>query len=194
MIGYLEGQILTKIPGLVVIKVGGVGYQVHISLNTFYTVPDPPGQTALLIHTRVQDDALQLYGFADQDEKELFLELITIPRIGPRMALNILSGISPEDFRQAVGASDAKRLAAIPGVGRKSAERIALELKDRLATASPSRRPAAPQEQERQDALSALLNLGYAKNLAEKALDKVQAQGSHSLEDLLRQALKWLAK
>jgi Holliday junction DNA helicase RuvA len=193
MIGFLEGEILAKLPGLVLIKVGGVGYQVQISLNTFYAVPDPPGPVSLYIHTRIQDDALQLYGFADQDEKALFLELLSIPRIGARIALNILSGISPEEFRQAVAGSDVKRLASIPGLGRKSAERITLELKDRLAATAPVRRPA-PQEQERQDALSALLNLGYAKNLAEKALDKAHTLGAHTLEELLRQSLKWLAK
>jgi len=193
MIGFLEGEVLAKLPGLVLIKVGGVGYQVSISLNTFYAVPDPPGLTTLYIHTRIQDDALQLYGFADQDEKELFLELLNIPRIGARIALNILSGISPEEFRQAVAGSDVKRLTGIPGLGRKSAERITLELRDRLAATTPTRR-AAPADQERQDALSALLNLGYAQNLAEKALDKAQSQGAHTLEDLLRQSLKWLAK
>jgi Holliday junction DNA helicase RuvA len=193
MIGYLEGEILSKIPGMVLINVGGVGYQVYISLNTFYTLPDPPGHVALHIHTRIQDDALQLYGFADRDEKALFLELLSIPRIGARIALNILSGIAPGEFREAVTASDVKRLASIPGLGRKSAERITLELRDRLAASAPSR-PPAPQEREIQDALSALLNLGYPKNLAEKALDKVQAQGAHTLEEMLRQSLKWLAK
>jgi Holliday junction DNA helicase RuvA len=193
MIGFLEGEVLTKIPGMVLVKVGGVGYQVYISLNTFYALPDPPGHAALHIHTRIQDDALQLYGFADQDEKALFLELLSIPRIGARIALNILSGIAPGEFREAVADSDVKRLASIPGLGRKSAERITLELRDRLAASAPSRRPA-PQERERQDALSALLNLGYAKNLAEKALDKVQAQGAHTLEEILRQSLRYLAK
>jgi holliday junction DNA helicase RuvA len=193
MIGFLEGEILVKSPGKALVKVGGVGYQVYISLHTFYALPEPPGPVALLIHTRVQDDALDLFGFADQDEKEIFLELLNIPRIGPRMALNILSGISPEEFRQALALSDVKRLASIPGVGRKSAERIVLELKDRLAAAHPARRPAPP-DRERRDALSALLNLGYAKNLAEKALDKARAQGAHTLEDLLRQGLKYLAK
>ena len=193
MIGFIEGEILTKSPGLVLVKVGGLGYQVHISLNTFYAIPDPPGPVALHIHTRVQDDALQLYGFADQDEKELFLELLSIPRIGARIALNILSGISPEEFRQALAERDVKRLTSIPGLGRKSAERITLELKDRVAAIAPAGRPV-PQERERQDALSALLNLGYSKNLAEKALDKVQAQGAQTLEDLLRMSLKYLAK
>lgn len=193
MIGFLEGEILAKSPGKVLVKVGGVGYQVYISLNTFYTLPDPPGGVALHIHTRVQDDALELFGFASQEEKDIFLELLTIPRIGPRMALNILSGISPGDLRQALALSDVKRLSGIPGVGRKSAERITLELKDRLA-GGHSAPAAAPQDRERQDALSALLNLGYSKNLAEKALDKAHAQGSRTLEDLLRQSLKYLAK
>ena len=193
MIGFLEGEILAKGPGLVLIKVGGVGYQVFISLNTFYAIPDPPGLVALHIHTRVQDDALQLYGFADQDEKDLFLELLSIPRIGARIALNILSGISPEEFRLALAGSDIRRLSSIPGVGRKSAERITLELKDRLGTVPLARR-AGPQEQDRQDALSALLNLGYTKKLAEKALDEAYTQGARRVEELLRQGLKYLAK
>lgn len=193
MIGFLEGEILAKSPGKALIKVGGVGYQVQISLQTFYNLPDPPKTAALYIHTRIQDDALDLFGFAEQEEKDIFLDLLTIPRIGPRMALNILSGISPEEFRQALALSDVKRLSGIPGVGRKSAERIALELKDRLTTAPPDRR-VTPHDRERQDALSALLNLGYSKNLAEKALDKAWAQGAHTLEDLLRQGLKYLAK
>jgi holliday junction DNA helicase RuvA len=193
MIGFLEGEILAKNPGLVLVKIGGVGYQVYISLNTFYALPDPPGAAALHIYTRVQEDALELFGFVDPEEKAIFLELLTIPRIGPRMALNILSGISPEEFRQALALSDVKRLSSIPGVGRKSAERIALELKDRLAATAPARRPA-PQERERQDALSALLNLGYAKNLADKALDQAQTEGARTLEELLRQSLRVLAK
>lgn len=193
MIGFLEGEILVKSPGMVLIKVGGVGYQVYISLNTFYALPEPPGTTALHIHTRVLDDTIELFGFVDPDEKEIFLDLLTIHRIGARMALNILSGISPEEFREAVAGSDVRRLASIPGVGRKSAERIALELRDRLAATAPAHRQI-PQERERQDALSALLNLGYAKHLAEKALDKVQTQGARTLEELLRQSLKWLAK
>jgi len=194
MIGFLEGEILAKSPGLVLVKVGGVGYQVHISLQTFYALPDPPGTVALRIHTRIQDDALELFGFADQDEKDVFLQLLTIPRIGPRMALNILSGISPGELREALALSDVKRLSSIPGVGRKSAERITLELKDRLSAAGPPTRRVASQDRERRDALSALLNLGYSKNLAEKAVDKASTEGAHTLEDLLRQSLKVLAK
>jgi Holliday junction DNA helicase RuvA len=193
MIGYLEGELMDKSPGLVLVKVGGVGYQIFIPLSTFYALPDPPATIALQIHTRLQEDALQLYGFKTREEKDLFLQLLSIPRIGARTALNILSGINPEEFAQALVAGDDKRLAGIPGIGKKSAARIVLELKDRLP---PARRPlpASAGERLRQDALSALLNLGYPKNLAEKAVDAAQAQGADSLEDLLRQSLKALAK
>jgi Holliday junction DNA helicase RuvA len=193
MIGYLEGELMDKSPGLALVKVGGVGYQIFIPLSTFYALPDPPATIALQIHTRLQEDALQLYGFKTREEKDLFLQLLSIPRIGARTALNILSGINPEEFAQALVAGDDKRLAGIPGIGKKSAARIVLELKDRLP---PARRPlpASAGERLRQDALSALLNLGYPKNLAEKAVDAAQAQGADSLEDLLRQSLKALAK
>ncbi|OGP70558.1 MAG: Holliday junction DNA helicase RuvA [Deltaproteobacteria bacterium RBG_13_58_19] len=193
MIGFLEGVLLEKHPNQALVKVGGVGYQVFISLNTFYALPEPPGPVSLQIHTRIQDDALQLFGFHTSQEKDLFLELISIPRIGPRIALNILSGISPTEFHQALAQRDVKRLASIPGLGRKSAERITLELKDRLA-ATDRGRPAPPGDRLYQDALSALVNLGYPKNTAEKALAAVRNQGANTLEDLLRQSLKVLAR
>jgi holliday junction DNA helicase RuvA len=193
MIGYLEGQLMDKLPGQILVKVGGVGYQIAIPLSTFYALPDPPAPIALQIHTRLQDDALQLYGFNTQEEKDLFLQLLSIPRIGARTALNILSGINPEDFAQALMQGDAQRLAGIPGIGKKSAARIVLELKDRLPPARRLR-PATAGEKLREDALSALLNLGYSKSLAEKALDAARAQGADSLETLLRQSLKALAK
>ncbi|MEW6386679.1 MAG: Holliday junction branch migration protein RuvA [Thermodesulfobacteriota bacterium] len=193
MIGFLEGILLEKHPNLALVKVGGVGYQVFISLNTFYALPEPPAPVSLQIHTRIQDDALQLYGFHTGQEKDLFLELIGIPRIGPRIALNILSGISPAEFHQALALGDIKRLSAIPGLGRKSAERITLELKDRLA-AGDRGRPALSGDRLYQDALSALINLGYPKNTAEKTLAAVKTQGANTLEDLLRQSLKVLAR
>jgi Holliday junction DNA helicase RuvA len=193
MIGYLEGELLSKTPVLVLVKVGGVGYQVAVSLATFYALPDPPARVALQIHTRIQDDALNLYGFHTLDEKELFLRLINIPRVGPRIALNILSGISPEEFRQALAQGDMKRLAGIPGVGRKTAERILLELKGQLPAAVPVP-PGATADRLYQDALSALINLGYHRNMAEKALDGARAAGAATLEDLLRQGLRLLAK
>ena len=138
MIGYLEGQLLDKAPNQILVKVGGVGYRVFIPLSTFYALPEPPAAVALQIHTRMQEDALHLYGFNTLEEKDLFLQLLSIPRVGARTALNILSGINPEDFAQALLASDDKRLAGIPGIGKKSAARIVLELKDKLP---PARRP-----------------------------------------------------
>ena len=194
MIGFLEGELLEKSPTQVMLKVGGVGYLVQIPLSTFYALPEPQARVSLLVHTRLQEDALNLYGFSTPEEKDLFLQLLNIPRIGARMALNILSGINPGEFAEALAQGDIRRLAGIPGIGKKSAERIVVELKDkRLAPAGP-RRPVAPGEGFIQDALSALLNLGYPKNLAEKALLAARSQGAASLEDLLRQSLKWLAK
>jgi Holliday junction DNA helicase RuvA len=193
MIGYLEGELMDKTPGLVLVKVGGVGYQVAIPLSTFYALPEPPATVALQIHTRLQEDAVQLYGFSTLEEKDVFLRLLSIPRVGARTALNILSGINPEEFAQALMQGDDKRLAGIPGIGKKSAARIVLELKDKLPPARRPR-PVSPKETLVQDALSALLNLGYPKNMAEKALDAAQAHGAGTLEDLLRQSLKVLAK
>ena len=194
MIGLLEGEIISKGPGQVVIRVGGVGYRVHIPLSTFYALPEPPARISLLIHTRLQEDALNLYGFGTPEEKELFLQLLGIPRIGARMALNILSGISPGEFAQALAQRDIRRLAGIPGIGKKSAERIVLELKDKQLAAGAPRLAAAPGQGPIQDALSALLNLGYPKNLAEKALEAARGQGAATLEEFLRQGLKWLSK
>lgn len=193
MIGFLEGELLDKTPGQIMVKVGGVGYRVLIPLSTFYTLPDPPARVALKIHTRLQDDALHLYGFISQEEKDLFVRLLGIPRIGARMALNILSGINPEEFDQALALGDMKRLAGIPGIGKKSAARIILELKDR-PTVSGRPLPTAPGAALFQDALSALINLGYPKNVAERALESAKSQGADTLETLLRQSLKWLAK
>jgi len=194
MIGFLEGELMEKSPTQVLVKVAGVGYLVAIPLSTFYALPEPPARVSLLIHTRVQEDALNLYGFSTQEEKDLFLQLLNIPRIGARMALNILSGINPPEFAEALAQRDIRRLSGIPGIGKKSAERIVLELKDKRIAAAAPRRPAAPGESHVQDALSALINLGYPKNVAEKALDAARGQGADTLEDLLRQGLKWLSK
>jgi Holliday junction DNA helicase RuvA len=192
MIGFLEGELLEKTPDHIVVKVGGVGYQVQIPLSTFYALPDPPAKVSLQVHTRIQDEALNLYGFITLEEKDLFFQLLGIPRIGPRMALNILSGISPEEFAQALARGDTRRLAGIPGIGKKSADRIILELRDRPLAGSRGR--AAPGEGPLQDALSALTNLGYPKGMAQKALDEAWTQGSRTLEELLRQSLKLLAR
>jgi Holliday junction DNA helicase RuvA len=193
MIGFLEGELLDKTPDQAIVKVGGVGYLVKIPWSTFYALPEPPVAVRLQIHTRIQDDALNLYGFLTHEEKDLFLKLLDIPRIGPGLALKILSGISPQDFEEALSINDSRRLAGIPGIGKKSADRILLELKGKvIISARP--RPGVAADHPYQDALSALLNLGYSKNVAEKALDMARGQGAATVEDLLRQGLKWLAK
>jgi len=195
MIALLEGELESKSSDQVIIKVAGVGYQVFIPLSTFYGLPDPPASVTLSIHTHMHADVLQLYGFQTLEEKQIFLKLLTIPRVGPRTALNILSGLSPQELSEVLASSDVKRMASIPGVGRRSAERILLELKDKLHPARPPLPQAMlpPQERLFQDALSALINLGYSKSMAEKALNEVVAQGTTlTLEDLLRQGLKRL--
>src|SRR5674476_829979 len=141
MIGYLEGQLIDKSPNQILVKVGGVGYRIFIPLSTFYALPEPPAAGALQIHTRMQEDALHLYGFNTLEEKDVFLQLLSIPRVGAKTALSILSGINPEDFAQALLAGDDKRLAGIPGIGKKSAARIVLELKDKLPRPGACVRP-----------------------------------------------------
>lgn len=196
MIAFLEGELHSKSSDQVVIKVGGVGYQVFIPLSTFYGLPEPPAPVTLRIHTLIQAETLKLYGFQTLEEKQIFLKLLTIPRIGPRIAINILSGISPAELSQVLASNDVKRLASIPGVGRRSAERLLLELKDKLHPAHPPLPRALLPAQERlfQDALSALINLGYSKMVAEKALNEVMTrEPRQSLENLLRQSLRQLA-
>ena len=155
MIGLLEGELLDRSPTQIMLKVAGVGYLVAIPLSTFYALPEPPARVSLLIHTRIQEDALNLYGFSTQEEKDLFLQLLNIPRIGARMALNILSGINPGEFAEALAQRDIRRLSGIPGIGKKSAERIILELKDKkIAPGAPSpagspRRRPCPRRPER---------------------------------------------
>jgi holliday junction DNA helicase RuvA len=196
MIALLEGELYSKSADQAVIKIGGVGYQVSIPLSTFCRLPDPLAPVTLHIHTHMQSESLQLYGFSTREEKQTFLKLLTIPRVGPRMALNILSGISPEELLQALAGGDIKRLARIPGLGRKSAERILVELKDKLQPAdSPPLAVMPPSQRLFEDALSALLNLGYSNNVAEEALRTVQAQGQiETIEDLLRRSLSRLAQ
>jgi holliday junction DNA helicase RuvA len=192
MIAYLEGELYEKRPEYVILKVGGVGYQTFIPLSTFYQLPEPPAHVALQVYTQVQTDTLQLYGFATQDEKQTFIQLLAIPRVGPKLALGILSGISPQDLAQALAENDIKRLSAIPGLGRKSAERLVVELKGKLKPTALHPTPAAagPQGSIWDDALSALVNLGYSRAMAEEALRLVHTREKPlTLEDILRHSL-----
>jgi Holliday junction DNA helicase RuvA len=197
MIAYLEGQLWEKRPEYIILKVGGVGYQAFVPLSTFYQLPEPPAAIGLHIHTYVQSDTLQLYGFATLEEKQTFTKLLTIPRIGPKLALAILSGISVPDLAQALASGDIRRLAAIPGLGRKSAERLLVELKGKLHTESMQLPATAsgPQGSIWDDALSALLNLGYGRSQAEQVLRQVHAQEKPlTLEEILRLSLTRLAQ
>jgi Holliday junction DNA helicase RuvA len=202
VIAHLRGRILEKHPNRIVIDVNGVGYDVFVPLSTFYGLGETGAEIALRTHTHVREDALVLYGFATLLEQDLFERLIGISGIGPKLALAVLSGIEPAELIRAIERSDVARLTAIPGVGKKTSERIVLELKDRLPRAQPVADlaaggvPAPPAL--RDDVLSALVNLGYHRPLAEKAVDAaVKTLGSTSgasFEHMLRQALREVAK
>jgi Holliday junction DNA helicase RuvA len=200
MISHLRGRLLEKHPNRVTIDVQGVGYEAHVPLSTFYGLPEPGGDVSLRIHTHVREDALLLYGFSTRLELQLFERLISISGIGPKLALAVLSGIEPNELIQAIKQGDIARLTGIPGIGKKTAERIGLELKDKLAAfvvAEPA--VAAPGETAapdamRTDVLSALINLGYHRPLAERAVDSAMKQESRSFELTLKQALRELAR
>jgi Holliday junction DNA helicase RuvA len=199
VIARLEGTLAEKIPGRLIVNVQGVGYDVQVPLSTFYVVGDPGARVALRVHTHVREDVIALYGFATALEQGLFERLIAISGIGPKLALAVLSGIEPPDLVRAIKAQDVARLTAIPGVGKKTAERIGLELKDRLPqslqVAADAARPASPEDQLRGDLLSALLNLGYQRAAAEKAVDKELTNAPDArFEQALRSVLRALMK
>jgi len=199
LIAHLRGRILEKHPNRIIVEVNGVGYDVSVPLSTFYGLGEPGGEIALRIHTHVREDALALYGFASLLEQDLFERLIGVSGIGPKLALAVLSGIEPLELVQAIERGDLARLTAIPGVGKKTSERIVLELKDRLPHVRPAAvavggEPQAPAV--RDDLLSALTNLGYHRPLAEKAVESaLRAAGPDAgFERTLKQALRELAK
>jgi Holliday junction DNA helicase RuvA len=197
VIAHLRGTILDKQPNRIVIDVHGVGYDVFVPLSTFYGLGDSGSEIALRIHTHVREDALLLYGFATELEQQLFERLISVSGIGPKLALAVLSGIEPPDLMRAIERSDLARLTAIPGVGKKTSERIVLELKDRLPRAPVTTVAAdgAGAPGLRDDVLSALMNLGYHRPLAEKAVESaVKATPDANFERTLRQALRELAR
>jgi holliday junction DNA helicase RuvA len=198
VIAHLRGRLFAKHPNRIIVDVNGVGYDVAVPLSTFYGLGDTGAEIALRIHTHVREDALLLYGFATALEQDLFERLIGISGIGPKVALAVLSGIEPKELVRAVERGDVARLTAIPGVGKKTSERMVLELKDRLPRAQPgaaSEIDGAEPPQLREDVLSALINLGYHRPLAEKAVDAARkATPDGSFERTLKQALRELAK
>jgi Holliday junction DNA helicase RuvA len=195
VIAHLSGTILAKQVQRLIVDVGGVGYDVVVPLSTMYAIGDTGAAVNLRIHTHVREDALQLFGFATTLEQALFERLISVSGIGPKVALAILSGIEPAELTRAIRSSDVARLTRIPGVGKKTAERVVLELKDRLPQ-GPASEPSAPAvdgDDVRADLLSALVNLGYHRANVEKTVDKVlHGAENRSFEALLRETLKLL--
>jgi len=197
VIAHLTGTLIQKHVQRLIVDVAGVGYDVQVPLSTFYAVGDTGARVALHIHTHVREDALQLFGFVTPAELTLFERLIGISGIGPKVALAVLSGIEPGDLVRAIRQSDVARLTKIPGVGKKTAERVIVELKDRLPKLAGDDAVEPPVEGDdvRADVLSALANLGYQRAAAEKAVDRVLqgSAGPHDFEPLLRDVLKKLA-
>ncbi|MEJ2246368.1 MAG: Holliday junction branch migration protein RuvA [Acidobacteriota bacterium] len=200
MIGYLKGRLLRKKPTTAILDVNGIGYEVSIPLTTFYELPGEGNEVSLNIHTHVREDALLLFGFHTQREKDFFLKLISISGIGPKLAVVILSGAQVEELAQAISESNLARLTAIPGIGRKTAERMVLELKSQITSFLLPEQVEAAQEGKsfgtlEEDVLSALVNLGYPRASAEKALKASlrSEQTDRNFEDILRNTLQRLS-
>jgi Holliday junction DNA helicase RuvA len=207
MIAHLSGTLLSKEPNAVILDVGGVGYEVTIPISTFYDLEEPGSNVKLRIYTHVREDALQLYGFKTLRERELFMRLISVSGIGPRLGITLLSGMSAEEMIGSIRTNNLARLTLIPGVGRKTAERLVMELRDKVAAlSSPETEEqlgetaagsatVTTEDSMRSDVLSALLNLGYQRGAAEKAVTGALDEGGDiSVEVILRRSLRKLAK
>ena len=205
MIAYLAGKLLEKQATSVIVNVGGVGYEVTIPLSTFYELGEVGDEIELRIYTHVREDALQLFGFKTEREKQLYLKLISVQGIGAKSGVTMLSGMSADEIIVAIRTDNLARLTAIPGVGKKTAERLVIELRDKLNDLSSGEvqqsmaltggQQNVPVDAVYDDALSALVNLGYQRNAAEKALKQAVQQGTEmSVQKLLRKSLQLLAK
>ncbi len=198
MIALLSGQLAHRSPEQIIIDVAGVGYRVRIPLSTFYVLPEE-GQVQLQIHTHVKEDGINLFGFASNAEKELFILLISVSGVGPKLAITILSHIQPADLALALCEGDVPSLVAIPGIGKKSAERLILELQDKAAGYAATAIITTDNQQPkvadlRHDAISALINLGYKESLAKRALKDLPLSPDTPLEKILKAALQVLLK
>jgi Holliday junction DNA helicase RuvA len=204
MIASLKGTLVHKQPTSIIVDVQGVGYEVTIPVSTYYELGEVGSLISLLVYTHVREDALQLYGFHTQREKELFTKLITVAGIGPKLAITILSGLSVSDLIMAIRTNDLAKMVAIPGIGKKTAERLVVELRDKLAALSTEEAEAAyrvasaaqaADEAVKEDVISALINLGYPRSVAERTVANVLAiESDHSMEWVLKQSLKRLFK
>jgi Holliday junction DNA helicase RuvA len=202
MIALLTGRLAAKSPGSLIVDVGGVGYRVHIPLSSFYDLPEEGGTVKLHIHTHVREDAITLFGFPALRDKELFLALMGVSGIGPKLALNIISGLASDALVDAISSGDERAISTVPGVGKKTAARLVLELKDKVAAigfepaAGGPCRVGASANRQKDEAVSALVNLGYHKSHAEDAVKRAcGALGEDTaIETVIREALKVLAK
>ena len=193
MIAHLRGKLITRYPNQAIVDVGGVGYDVAISVPTFSELPPLGSEVSLEIHTHVREDRIALYGFLRAEEKQLFQKLITVSGIGPKLGITILSGMPADEMVNAIGGNDVARLTKIPGIGKKTAERMVLELRDKLPVSKAGQAQVAPPlSAVQEDVLSALVNLGYQRSAAEKALSAVEKNGS--FEAMFRGALSVLSK
>jgi len=194
VIAKISGNLAHKIPGEVIIDVGGVGYQVFIPLSVFYRLPEIGEPVALHIHTHLREDALQLFGFLELAEKRVFLLLNNVAGIGPKLAVNILSGIPADDLAQALKEGDQPRLVSIPGVGKKLAERMVVELRDKFLTLRTEETGQGNGSRLMQDAVSALVNLGYRRAEAENHVREITQRGERPLPEVLKEALRRLSQ
>lgn len=196
MIAHIRGKLLAKHPNQAIVEAAGVGYDVTISVPTFSDLPAVGAEVAMHVHTHVREDALALYGFLKPSEKLLFEKLITVSGIGPKLAITILSGMAADEMVGAIRSNDIAKLTRIPGIGKKTAERMVLELRDKLPEVGPAMVPSAPtMNANEEDVLSALLNLGYQRAAAEKALSIAKKNiGAGSFDALFREALAALSK
>jgi len=196
MIAHLRGKLLAKHPNQAIVETGGVGYDVTISVPTFSDLPATGVDVALHIHTHVREDVIALYGFLRSSEKLLFEKLITVSGIGPKLAITILSGMPADEMVGAIRGNDVTRLTRIPGIGRKTAERMVLELRDKLPETTGAATPAVPAKSAvEEDVLSALVNLGYQRTAAETALTAAAKDGSgKSFDQMFRAVLGRLSK
>lgn len=188
MIASLRGRLLSKRPENLIVDVGGVGYSVQVPFTLLSDLPEENKEVFLHIYTHVREDAILLYGFRSEDEKKIFTTLIGISGIGPKTALNLLSTIPPDKFFNAINSEDVDVLCKAPGLGKKTAHRIILELREKLPSIREKR------DTVYEDTLSALVNLGYKKSVAQDVLEKVRKSGSDNIETLLRESLKYLTK
>jgi len=193
MIAHLRGKLISRRPNLVIVETGGVGYDVTISVPAFAELPSLGSEVAFHIHTHVREDQIALYGFLRPEEKHLFEKLITVSGIGPKLAITTLSGMPADDMVQAIRTNDVARLTKTPGIGRKTAERMVLELRDKLPSSETDPLHVVPGlSATQEDVLSALLNLGYQRNIAEKALATVEKNGS--FDAMFRASIALMAK